>query len=89
MSALKLLLLPAAVTAVMLLAKLLIPGAFIDGEAVMAFFIAFAMPTAGLATTFAVQFKSDKETATTCMLGTTVLAVLTVPLLYWAVSAIL
>ena len=88
-SALKLLLLPAAVTAVMLLAKLLIPGAFIDGEVVMAFFIAFAMPTAGLATTFAVQFKSDKETATTCMLGTTVLAVLTVPLLYWAVSAIL
>ena len=87
-SFLKLLLFPAVVTALMLLAKILIPGAFIDSEAVMAFFIAFAMPTAGLATTFAVQFKSDKETATACMLGTTVLAVLTVPLLYWAVTAL-
>ena len=87
-SFLKLLLFPAIVTGLLLLAKLLIPGAFIDGEAVMAFFIAFAMPTAGLATTFAIQFRSDRETATACMLGTTVLAVITVPLLYWAVTAL-
>ena len=87
-SFLKLLLFPAIVTGLMFLAKILLPGAFIDGETVIAFFIAFAMPTAGLATTFAIQFRSDKETATACMLGTTVLAVLTVPLLYWAVTVL-
>ena len=87
-SFLKLLLFPTAVTALIFMAKLLSGGSLIDGETVMAFFIAFAMPTAGLATTFAIQFHSDKETATACMLGTTVLAVLTVPLFYWAVTAL-
>ena len=88
-SLLKLLLFPAVMTGVMLLMRFLIPGSFIDSEVVMAFFIAFAMPTAGLATTFAIQFRSDKETATACMLGTTILAVISVPVLYWAVTAIL
>ena len=86
---LKLFLFPAAVTALTFAVKLLTGGTLFDGETVMAFFIAFAMPTAGLATTFAIQFRSDKETATACMLGTTVLAVISVPLLYWAVTALI
>ena len=45
-------------------------------------FLALAMPTAGLASAFADQHKGDTENAVIFTLGTTVLSVATIPLLY-------
>ena len=50
-------------------------------------FFAFAMPTAGLATTFADQFSGDTENAVVYTLGTTILSILTIPGIYWLLNA--
>ena len=55
----------------------------IDSDMVIGVFIAFAMPTAGLASTFSDSFNGDTENAVIFTLGTTVLSVLTIPALYW------
>ncbi len=55
----------------------------------LAFFIAFSMPTAGLASSFADAFQGDTEGAVTYTLGTTILSALTIPLLYFALTSIL
>ena len=59
-----------------------IPFLQISDDVVRAFFIAFAMPTAGLAAAFADQYKGDTENAVIFTLGTTVLSVATIPVLY-------
>ena len=56
---------------------------------ILGFFVAFAMPTAGLASTFADGFGGDTENAVTMTLGTTALSILTIPVLYWALSYLL
>ena len=72
-SAVKLLIMPALIVAIMFsLDKYMVIGAF----------IAFAMPTAGLASTFADQYDGDAENAVAFTLGTTVFCVLTLPVLY-------
>jgi len=57
-------------------------------DMVLGFFIAYAMPTAGLASAFADQHKGDSENAVVCTLGTTVLSVITIPVLYWVLCMI-
>ena len=54
-----------------------------------AFFIAFAMPTATLGTTFADQYNGDTKTSAICTLGSTCLSVLTIPLLYYILNLII
>lgn len=84
-SFLKLILFPAAITAA-LFAVRLIPVS-VDWESViLGVFLAFSMPTAGLAATFADEFGGDTENAVVFTLGTTVLSVLTIPTLYWLVN---
>ena len=46
------------------------------------FFIAFACPTSGLATTFADQYDGDIENSVIYTLGSTLLSVISIPLLY-------
>ena len=50
---------------------------------------AFAMPTAGLASTFADGFNGDTENAVAFTLGTTILSILTIPTLYWLLNLLL
>ena len=87
-SALKLLLCPVLITGILLLAKVCFPGFLSGKDAVLAFFIAFSMPTAGLASSFADAFQGDTEGAVIYTLGTTILSALTIPLLYFALSAL-
>ena len=60
--------------------------AMFNRDMVLAFFVAYAMPTAGLASAFADQHKGDGENAVICTLGTTVLSIATIPVLYWVLT---
>ena len=60
----------------------------ISSDLVLAFFVAFAMPTAGLASTLADNYGGDTENAVIYTLGTTVLSIITIPLLYMLVTLI-
>lgn len=65
-----------------------VPGLGFGADAVIAFFMGFAMPTAGLASVFADQHKGDSENAVIFTLGTTILSVVTIPVLYWILRMI-
>ena len=86
--ALKLILFPCVIVALLLVAKRFGASVF-DANVILGFFIAFAMPTAGLASTFADGFGGDTENAVSMTLGTTVLSILTIPVLYWILSYLL
>jgi predicted permease len=86
-AAFKLLFSPVLAIAWILLLKLAFP--IINNAMVFAFFIAFCTPTAGLSSTFADQFDSDTETAVITTLGSTILSIATISLLYWGLTAIL
>ena len=79
---LKLLIFPAAITALLLAVHRLFPSGIVDSPMVLGTFFAFSMPTAGLASTFADAFSGDTENAVSMTLGTTVLSIVTIPLLY-------
>ena len=53
---------------------------------IMAMFIAFSMPTAGLGTAFADRFNGDTKNAAILTLGSTILSVATIPVLYYLVN---
>lgn len=61
----------------------------IAADMVLGVLIAFAMPTAGLASTFSDNFGGDTENAVAFTLGTTVLSIITIPLLYWVICLML
>ncbi len=84
----KLLLFPAVIVGALLACKAM--GASIFGESViLGFFIAFVMPTAGLASTFADGFGGDTQSAVSMTLGTTLFSIVTIPLLYAALAFLL
>ncbi len=87
-AALKLVVFPLIIVGILFVMKVLIGGP-IDGDMIIGVFIAFAMPTAGLASTFSDQYDGDTKNAVAFTLGSTVLAVATIPLLYWALTEIL
>lgn len=57
---------------------------WVTSDAVLAFFVAAAMPCAGLASAIADQCGGDTENAVKFTLGSTILSVITIPVLYWA-----
>ena len=79
-SAFKLLIFPILGVAFMILLNLL---NIVSAPMVLGFFVAFATPTAALASTFSDQYNGDTQTAVYCTLGTTLFCVATVPVLYW------
>ena len=81
-SFLRLVLFPVLAVAMMLLLEL-VPVLALGADGVLAFFVAFAMPVAGLASAFADQYDGDGEDAVVLTLGSTVLSVVTIPVLYW------
>ena len=87
-SLLKLVVFPVAVTAALFAVKL-IPVSVDWRSIILGVFVAFSMPTAGLAATFADEFGGDTENAVIFTLGTTVLSVLTIPTLYWVLNLFL
>ena len=87
-SAVRLVLYPALCVAVAMILQL-IPLLSISADLVIAIFVAFAMPTFGLAPTFADQHKGDTEHAVVFTLGTTILSVVTIPVLYMILQVIL
>ncbi|MBO4411547.1 MAG: AEC family transporter [Lachnospiraceae bacterium] len=88
-AALRLVLFPVLITGILLLLRVLLPWQFLDSDLILGFFMAFAMPTAGLASTLADRYHGDTEGAAVYTLGSTILSVLTIPLLYWGLTAIL
>ena len=89
-SFLKLLVIPAATLAI-LFGLHWIPAlsSVFSADFLLSVFFAFAMPTAGLATTFADTFHSDTESAAAFTLGSTLHSVVSIPLLYWLISSLL
>jgi predicted permease len=81
-SGLRLVLYPALAVGVLLLTNM-IPVLNLGTDGVLAFFVAYAMPVAGLASAFADQYGGDGENAVILTLGSTVLSVATIPVLYW------
>ncbi|MBO5362771.1 MAG: hypothetical protein J6A46_00410, partial [Clostridia bacterium] len=85
-SAVKLVISPILAIALMLLLRLFLP---INNAMILAFFVAFSTPTATLSNTFADQYDGDTDTAVCSALGSTILSIATISLLYWGLSAIL
>ena len=85
-SALKLVVFPMLIVAVAFLMKKVWPIVSID--VILGIFIAFAMPTAGLASTFSDNYNGDTDNAVAFTLGTTLLSVATIPLLYALICAL-
>ena len=87
-SLLKLVVFPVAITALLIALKSI--SLDIDMQSViLAVFVAFSMPTAGLAATFADEFGGDSDNAVIFTLGTTVLSVATIPTIYWLVNVLI
>lgn len=85
-SAIKLIAVPMIGVALLFLLKLVF---FVDAEMILGFFIAFAMPTAGLASTFSDQFDGDTENAVVFTMGSTILSIISIPILYALLSLIM
>ncbi len=82
-SALKLIAFPVVIVALLIAARAIFEGGVVNTDMILGFFIAFAMPTAGLASTFADGFNGDTKNAVSLTLGTTLLSIVTLPILYW------
>ena len=85
-SAIKLILSPVLIVGIAFLCKALFNT---SDELIFGMFISFAMPTAALATTFADSYGGDIEGGVSYTLGSTILSIATIPLLYWALCALL
>ncbi len=88
-SALKLVVFPMIIVGVLFACKAIFTDGTFNGDMILGVFIAFAMPTAGLASTFSDQFDGDTKNAVAFTLGTTILSIATIPLLYWVLCALL
>lgn len=85
-SALKLVVVPAVIVAIAFAMR----SAFTFGDdLVLGVFVAFAMPTAALATTFSDTYGGDVENAVSFTLGSTILSIATIPLLYGLLASLL
>lgn len=85
-SSIKLILMPIIATILGFAVKLLFN---LNNEIVFGFFVAFAMPTAGLSTTFADQFDGDTKNSVIYTLGSTTFSILTIPILYCLLNLII
>ena len=88
-SILKLVLFPVFIVAILFGFKEIFVNGLVDSDMLIGIFIAFAMPTAGLASTFSDRYDGDTENAVAFTLGTTLSSILTIPLLYWILCLLL
>ena len=87
-SLLKLIVFPVAIVGILLGIKAIFANGVVDSHLIMGAFMAFAVPTAGLASTFSDQFDGDTEGSVAFTLGTTILSIITIPILYWILCMI-
>ena len=86
-SALRLVAFPAVISALLfVLGTIGVVG--ITSELILGVFVAFSMPTAGLASTFADSFGGDTQNAVAFTLGTTIISIATIPILYSILSTL-
>ena len=86
--ALKLVIFPAVIVSLLLALRTAF-GSVFDSDVITGFFIAFCMPTAGLASTFADSHNGDTENAVVFTLGTTLLSILSIPVLFALLNLLL
>ena len=82
----KLIVVPFIITAILLVAKIWLN---VSNELILGMFVAFAVPSASLATTFADNYGGDSKSAAIFTIGTTILSVLTIPALYYLLMLII
>ncbi len=85
-SVVKLIAVPAVISAILLLLGMFMS---VPKDLVIGMFIAFAMPTAGLAPVYAGMCKKDTELAVFETIGTTVFSVITIPALYFLLDLLI
>lgn len=85
-SFIRLIVFPMTIVAVLILFKTFLP---IHHDIIIAIFIAFSMPIAALAPTFADKFNIDSTKSVVYVLGTTLFSVITIPLLYTLLNMII
>lgn len=87
-AAVKLVICPSVIVALLFLVRTF-ADSLVNSNVILGFFVAFAMPTAGLASTFADTYGGDTDGAVAYTLSTTMLSILTIPLLYGILSALI
>ena len=85
-SAIKLIAIPSLAVATAFVLRMLFA---VDNEIVIGCFIALAMPTAGLASTFSDRYDGDTESAVAFTLGSTIFSVASIPVFYWLLCLLL
>ncbi len=85
-SALKLIVFPVVIVAVLFILKTVLSISVLSVDVVLGVFVAFAMPTAGLSSALSDRYNGDTESAVIFTLGSTILSILTIPILYFIVS---
>jgi predicted permease len=88
-SALKLIAVPVIITALLFALSFIVPPSVLSADVIVGVLIAFAMPTAGLSSTFADGYNGDTKSAVAFTLGSTILSVITIPILYALISLLI
>jgi predicted permease len=88
-SALKLVVFPMVIVGILFACRAIFSVDLFGFDMIVGVFIAIGTPTAGLASAFSDHYNGDTENAVAFTLGTTVLCVATIPLLYWLIDALL
>ncbi len=88
-SALKLVVFPMAIVGILFARRAIFSDTLFGYDMIVGVFIAIGTPTAGLASAFSDHYNGDTENAVAFTLGTTILCVATIPLLYWLIDALL
>jgi predicted permease len=87
-SAIKLIIFPIIAIAILFALRGIFQGSVINSSMILGAFISFSTPTAGLASTFSDNFDGDTEGAVAYTLSSTLLSVVTIPVLYWILCMI-
>lgn len=85
-SSIKLIFVPVFIIGLLLAARLVFK---VSDDVILAFFIAFAVPTAGLSSTFADMYDGDTEHAVVFTLGSTIYSIITIPILFWILNLLI
>ena len=88
-SALKLIVMPLIITALLFALTYVLPKNVISTDVIVGVLIAFSMPTAGLSSTFADGYNGDTKSAVAFTLGSTILSVITIPVLYAIINLLI
>ena len=88
-SVVKLILCPITIVAVLFIANMFCANELFNIDIIVGVFIAFALPTAGLASTFSDNYNGDTKNAVAFTLGSTILSIMSIPILYWLLCLVL